>query len=214
MMARTHVWTEARRRRRGDALGVLIALLIGGLIAWTVITVQGLAHDLEESNRARDALAQQVKDLGGTPVVKPGEPGVRGRQGPRGEPGPTGPSGQNGKDGKDGKPGPTPKPGEDGTDGKDGRPGPDSTVPGPAGPTGATGEQGPQGPPGPAGADGKDGRDGTDGRDGQTCPDGYSLQPPPDDPDALVCRRDGAPAPPQDSSPSAPAVLAPDRRRS
>jgi hypothetical protein len=60
------------------------------------------------------------------------------------------------------------------------------------GPPGPAGPQGPQGEPGPAGADGKDG---ADGQDGQTCPDGYSLQAPSYDPDALVCRRDGAPDP-------------------
>ncbi|MFI6728527.1 helix-turn-helix domain-containing protein [Streptomyces atratus] len=59
-------------------------------------------------------------------------------------------------------------------------------------------------------------RDGTNGRDGingQTCPAGYSLQPPPDDPDALVCRRDTPSSP--GSNPS-PAIygLPPDRRRS
>ncbi len=42
---------------------------------------------------------------------------------------------------------------------------------------GAPGERGEQGPPGPA------------------CPEGYSPQAPSWDPDALVCRRDGAPEP-------------------
>ncbi|MGW0584357.1 collagen-like protein, partial [Streptomyces sp. NPDC002920] len=64
---------------------------------------------------------------------------------------------------------------------------------------------------GPAGQDGQDGKDGTDGRDGQSCPDGYSLQPPPDDPDALVCRKDGAPQP--SDSPSTPQALGLDPQR-
>ncbi|NUP37040.1 MAG: collagen-like protein [Streptomyces sp.] len=217
-MTRTHVWTDVRRRRRGDALVVLAALVIGGIIAWTIITVQGLAHDLQESNQRNDALAQQVKDLGGTPIVKPGEPGApggRGEQGPRGEPGPKGDKGEKGDPGKTG-PAANPSPGKDGQDGKDGA---NSTVPGPSGAPGqdstVPGPQGPAGPAGPPGKDGQDGRDGTDGRDGQTCPDGYSLQPPPDDPDALVCRRDGAPQPSEPTSgPSTPAVLSPDRRRS
>ncbi|MFB8399641.1 hypothetical protein ACFC5A_36335, partial [Streptomyces yangpuensis] len=44
---------------------------------------------------------------------------------------------------------------------------------------------------------GRDGHDGKDGRAGQACPDGYSLQAPSWDADALVCRRDGAPPPNQ-----------------
>ncbi|MDX3353881.1 hypothetical protein PV703_11285 [Streptomyces sp. ME01-24h] len=34
---------------------------------------------------------------------------------------------------------------------------------------------------------------GPQGPAGPTCPDGYSLQAPAYDPDALVCRKDGAP---------------------
>ncbi|MET8739956.1 hypothetical protein [Streptomyces sp. NPDC004728] len=88
--------------------------------------------------------------------------------------------------------------------------------PGPAGAAGsdgATGPQGDTGPAGPAGPAGRDGRDGADGRNGQTRPDGYSLQPPPDDPDALVCRRNAPTSP--DSAPS-PAIygLPAERRRS
>lgn len=108
---------------------------------------------------------QAVDDLperAAVPVQIPGPPGPTGARGDRGPAGPTGPSAS---------------PGPAGVNGQDGA---DSTVPGPAGPAG---------PPGPAGADGKDGRDGAVGPAGQTCPDGYSLQPPPDDPDALVCRR-------------------------
>ncbi|MFD7616560.1 collagen-like protein [Streptomyces sp. NPDC059802] len=136
---------------------------------------------------------EAIEDLpsrAGVPVQIPGPPGPVGAQGDRGPVGPTGPAAS---------------PGPAGTDGKAGA---DSTIPGPVGPAG---------PPGPAGADGANGKDGAagrDGRDGQTCPAGYSLQPPPGDPDALVCRRDSAPSNPG-SSPS-PAVfgLPPDRRRS
>ncbi|GHA05675.1 hypothetical protein GCM10010389_51430 [Streptomyces echinoruber] len=74
------------------------------------------------------------------------------------------------------------------------------------------GPQGPSGPSGPPGPAGKDGADGKDGRDGQTCPDGYSPQAPSWDPDALVCRRDGAP-PPESPTPSMLALPA-ERRRS
>lgn len=70
------------------------------------------------------------------------------------------------------------------------------------------------GPPGKNGQDGKDGQDGRDGADGQTCPDGYSLQPPPDDPDALVCRRTGAPEPsPVPQRQHQTAALDPQRRQ-
>ncbi|MFI5775354.1 collagen-like protein [Streptomyces sp. NPDC051658] len=123
------------------------------------------------------------------PVKIPGPPGPTGAKGDRGPAGPTGPSAS---------PGPA---------GADGQAGADSVVPGPAGPAG------PPGPAGAAGADGKDGTNGRDGADGQTCPDGYSLRPPPDDPDGLICRRNTPSSP--DSTPS-PAFfgLPPDRRRS
>jgi hypothetical protein len=65
-----------------------------------------------------------------------------------------------------------------------------STVPVPI--PGERGATGAQGSPGPTGAPGKDGSNGTDG---QTCPAGYSLQAPDWDPDALICRKDGAPTP-------------------
>jgi hypothetical protein len=107
-------------------------------------------------------------------------------------------------------PGPQGAQGVPGTAGADGQDGADSTVPGPQGEQGI---QGPVGPAGPAGADGQDGTDGADGKDGQTCPDGYSLQPPADDPDALVCRRDDAPAPTPSPTSLALVALPPDRRR-
>jgi hypothetical protein len=106
-----------------------------------------------------------------------------------------GPAGPRGPQGKPGKPAPTitPSPGQSGAQGE-----PGATVTGPPGPTGPVGPAGPAGPPG---KDGTDGKNGTDGNDGQTCPDGYTLQAPSWDPDALVCRRDGAPQP-SDPSPS------------
>ncbi|MGB8941120.1 MAG: hypothetical protein WCD21_12935, partial [Streptomyces sp.] len=48
---------------------------------------------------------------------------------------------------------------------------------------------------------------------GPSCPDGYSLQAPASDPDALVCRRDGAPPPDPDPEPSPQAALDPTRRQ-
>ncbi|WP_069621934.1 hypothetical protein, partial [Streptomyces niveus] len=116
-------------------------------------------------------------------------------------PGPPGPRGKDGADAPPASPGPA------GPPGAAGEPGP--AVTGPPGDT-ITGPAGPAGPPGPAGEDGQDGQDGADGapgRDGQTCPDGYTLQAPVDDPDALVCRRTSAPDPEPETPPSSPSLL-------
>lgn len=197
---------KAFRAPRAEWLVAFTGLLIVLFLGWLAIQVVTLSNDLRESNRARDALAAQVQSLGETPVAGP--PGSRGEPGesivgPSGPPGPAGPSGAPGddatgtpgKDGQDGAEGPSGAPGEPGTDGE--------SVTGPAGPPG------PQGEPGPAGPQGEPG---TDGQDGQTCPDGYSLQPPADDPDALVCRRDGAP-PPDDDPGNSPLTLGMDPAR-
>lgn len=195
------------------ALTVLAAL---GAFAWIVITMQAQGDDLRTANEARDALARQVQQMGGTPVA--GEPGSRGEVGPSGPPG---------RDGADGRPGPTitPSPGAPGAAGRPGKPGADSTVPGPTGaagqpgadstvpgPAGPQGPAGPPGPEGPAGPQGEQGPAGEDGADGQACPPGYSWQTPADDPDALVCRRDGAP-PPKDKPGLLSLGLDPTRRQ-
>lgn len=201
--------SPAAARRRADiwfTLGVVVAL---AALAWVVITVQQLSHDLRNANDARDALASQVQKLGGKPVTGPpgsrgkagesivgprGPKGEKGNKGDRGEPGSPGPSGSPGEDGSVGAVGAS---GEPGTDGANGDPGPA----GPAGPQGDPGPAGPQGEQGPA------------GKDGQTCPDGYSLQTPASDPDALVCRKDDAPQPgDSDSSSPQAAALDPSRR--
>jgi hypothetical protein len=193
------------RRWRSFALAAVLLVLSGGvLLVWLRIDAeaqrtQQVAAEADRRGDAVSTLAGDVRTLraqiqaeGGTPAAPdpsravedlpdraevpvpiPGPPGPKGATGDRGPTGPTA----------------TPSPGPSGAAGQTGA---DSTVPGPAGPKGDTGPAGPAGPPG---ADGKDGADGRDGVDGQTCPDGYSLQPPPDDPDALVCRRDGAEAP-------------------
>lgn len=138
-------------------------------------------------------LRAQIKAKGETPAAPDPAQAVEGlpdrAEVPVPIPGPPGPKGD------PGKPGPTPADGQDGANGADGVDGSDSTVPGPQGPQGPAGPTGPQGEQGPPGADGQDGADGADGRDGQACPDGYSWQAPKGDPDALVCRRDGAPPP-------------------
>lgn len=146
--------------------------------------------------------AEAVKDLPSRAEVPVPIPGPRGPAGSSGSPGADGSQGSPGRAGSPGPSGAAGQPGSDGADGQQGVQG----EPGPAGP---------QGPAGPPGADGADGRDGVDGKDGQTCPSQYHLEAPSWDPDALVCRRDGAPQPQPEPTPSAqpPAALAPDRRR-
>lgn len=190
------------RRWRGFALAAVLLVLSGAVVlVWLRIDhADQRASDLAaEADRRGDAvttLATNVRTLraqitakGGTPAAP--DPGDAVEDLPaRTEvpvpiPGPPGPVGAKGDRGPAG-PAATPVPGPSGPTGQAGA---DSTVPGPTGPAG---------PPGPAGKDGAAGKDGTNGRDGangQTCPPGYSLQPPPDDPDALVCRRDGAEPP-------------------
>nr|WP_196790521.1 collagen-like protein [Streptomyces caniscabiei] len=196
---------------RRDPVALLLGVLLALLVAYIWWQTSQLTHDLRTANEARDALASQVQQLGEKPVAGPpgsrGEPGasVTGPPGPSGPPGPQGPSGVSatgkpGEDGKDGTPGAAGQPGEPGQDGE--------SVTGPAGPPG------PQGEPGPAGPAGEPGEDGSDGEDGQTCPNGYSLQAPADDPDALICRRDGAPQPDEPGNGNNPlAALDPTRRQ-
>ncbi|MGW3651911.1 collagen-like protein [Streptomyces sp. NPDC000878] len=157
--------------RRGNAVSTL---------AGDVRVLRAQVQAAGETPKAPDP-SQAVEDLDDRTRVPVPIPGPRGPEGDPGSPGPSGSPGEDGTDGV-GTDGPT---GAAGTPGTDGAAGP----PGPAGPQGEPGPVGPQGEPGAAGADGQD------GRDGQTCPDGYSLQAPADDPDALVCRRDGAPDP-------------------
>lgn len=123
--------------------------------------------------------SKAVKDLpdrAEVPVPIPGPPGPKGDKGDPGKPAPTiTPSpGASGEPGAAGIPGPQ---------GPQGEPGADSTVPGPQGERGEKGDTGERGPAGPA------------------CPDGYSLQAPSYDPDALVCRRDNAPDPGESDKP-------------
>jgi hypothetical protein len=190
--------TPSRARRRSDlvwAAGVLAVVLVLGYVLVTVHTL----------SIQRDALVEQVRSLGGTPVV--GARGERGDPGPTSTvPGPQGPAGAPGSAGAPGPvstiPGPSGPPGPIGPSstvpGPAGAPGADSTVPGPVGPVGSPGTAG------QAGQAGQDGKDGKDGRDGQTCPDGYRLETDPNDPDSLVCRRIN-PEPSPSASPSSEA---------
>jgi len=129
---------DRRGRRLVVVLGVLTALLIAGGLATYLIDRAQRIDDVA-------ALAQQVRELGGTPVVQaPSIPGPEGRPG---------------RDGRDGV---------DGRDGKDGVTPACVTEPSQCrGESGAPGTPGQNGQPGKDGADGKDGRDGTNGVDGQ-----------------------------------------------
>jgi hypothetical protein len=209
---------RASERRRADILyaaGAAIGLFI---LAWIVITMQQLGHNLQTANEARDALARQVEQLGEKPVAGPpgsrGQPGTVGPEGPKGdpgEPGPAGPAGATGPPGPSGSPGPSGAPGKNGANGNDGTAGEPGAV-GASGAAGPAGPAGPQGEPGPAGPQGEKGDPGDRGPAGPTCPDGYSLQAPSYDPDALVCRKDGAPQPEQPSDKPLSLALDPNRR--
>ncbi|MEV6107865.1 collagen-like protein [Streptomyces sp. NPDC051940] len=138
-----------------------------------------------------------------------GAAGARGPRGPVGPAGPAGPAGEQGLPGADGR---------DGVDGSDGAPGAVGPV-GPAGPQGGQGEtgaSGPQGPEGPQGTQGPQGPQGETGAPGPACPEGYTLQIPDYDPEALVCRKAPAapaPAPEQPEGQAGFVVLPLPRRR-
>lgn len=196
--------TRAERlfyRRRHQLWLAAALLFLGGAIAIAFLQISRAQHDTDrvaaEADRRGAAvttlatdvrtLRSQLQAAGKTPKAPDPATAVQDlpdrAQVPVPIPGPPGPPGKGGASGKPGVPG---SPGRD-------APTPDP-VAGPTGPPGetVTGPPGPAGPAGPAGADGADGKNGTDGkdgRDGQVCPDGYSLQPPVDDPDALVCKR-------------------------
>lgn len=221
-MTRSKLRAEERRWRRGDAIALTGALVLGVAVAWVVLTVQSVSGQLQDANAARDALARQVQQLGAKPVAGPpgsrGDPGksVRGPRGPSGSPGPTGPPGGDGDDGKTGAGGKTGQAGASGSPGPAGANGADGSngTDGQDGVQGPTGPEGPSGPAGPQGEKGDKGETGDRGPAGPACPDGYSLQAPNYDPDALVCRRDGAPQPSNpDPSPSAQALWLDPRKR-
>lgn len=148
---------EARKRlRRGNYLAVLAAVFAAGALGAVLTGFLMMSRELAEERNARDLLAAQVEQMGGTPVAGPpgsrGETGASGVVGPTGPPGPTGPSGAPGK----AAPTITPSPGPTGPQGPAGPIGPagaDSTVPGPTGPAGqdATGAPGQDGQDGAAG---------------------------------------------------------------
>jgi type II secretory pathway pseudopilin PulG len=178
----------AEADRRGDAVSVLAGDV---RVLREQLQAQGQIPAAPDPARAVEDLPDRVE----VPVPIPGPSGPAGPRGEKGEPGGT----------------PSPVPGPSGPPGE-----PGATVTGPPGAT-VTGPPGEPGKDGRDGADGKDGAPGPPGPPGPSCPDGYSLQAPSWDPDALVCRRDGAPpapAPsPSPSSSSSPPVILSDRRR-
>lgn len=201
--------SQVQRHRREDARFAVFAVLVLAGFVLLALWVQGLAQD-------RDALARQVQQLGGTPVAGP--PGLRGEPGEPGVgvTGSPGPRGEKGEKGDPGEPAPTltPSPGATGPRGLQGEPGVSVTGPsGPPGPTGATGPQGVQGEQGIPGEKGEKGDTGEQGPAGPECREGYSPQVPSWDPDALVCRRDGAPDPEEPGNGGGPQAAALDPRR-
>jgi hypothetical protein len=197
-------------------LAAALLVLSGAIVlVWLRIDAEARRADRlgAEAGRRGDAvttlaedvriLRKQVKAEGGTPAAPDPSRAVDNLPDRVGDPvlvpGPRGPQGASGK------PAPTITP----SPGPQGAPGADSTVPGPPGADSTV--PGPSGPPGPAGQDGTDGTDGT-----TQCSDGYTWQTPADDPDALICRRAGAPPPeqpdPEDTPPTA-AGLDPQRRQ-
>ncbi|MFF5842103.1 collagen-like protein [Streptomyces massasporeus] len=200
-MRRAHKRRRRWRAPRAEWLGILTGLLALGLLVALAVMVVDLSQDLRTEHAARDALARQVEDLGGTPVVGP--PGTRGEPGDS-VTGPPGPSGEEGDSGPTGPPGPSGSPGPRGKDGSDGASA--TGAPGADGSPGAAGPPGPQGEPGPPGADGERGEKGEQGPAGSppsswtftyrgvtyTCtPNGsgstaYSCEPTEGDPDPGV----------------------------
>jgi hypothetical protein len=173
----------SRAQQRGDQLAAE-ANRRGNAVATLATDVRTLRSQIQakgDTPAAPDptAAVKNLPDRAEVPVPIPGPPGPKGDKG-------------------DPASAITPAPGASGAPG---RAGADSTVPGPAGPAGSAGPAGPPGADGKDGTDGTNGTDGADGKDGQACPTGYSWQAPADDPDALVCRKDGAPQPSQSPAP-------------
>lgn len=199
--------TQVVLYRNRQLLWMVAALLIlGGGVALSLLLIhreadarQDVAREADLRGLAVSTLASDVRELraqvkaaGETPVApdptKAVEDLPQRAEVPVPIPGPRGATGEQGEPGEVGQVGPSGSPGKDGADGSPG-------AAGPTGPAGPQGEQGPAGPAGPAGQDGHDGADGKDGEPGPACPTGYHQEAPSWDPDALVCRRDGAPDP-------------------
>lgn len=180
-----------------DLRGQAVATLASDVRALrTQVEAGGETPVAPDPSEAVDDLPSRAQ----VPVQIPGPQGVQGRPGEAGEPGSPGASGS---------------PGQDGKDGSDGEAGP-SGQSGAEGPAGPAGPPGPQGEPGPAGAQGEEGEQGDQGERGPAgpdCPDGYTLQAPDWDEDALVCRHDGSSDGGGDPQPDSPLAAALEPRR-
>ncbi|MCT2591160.1 collagen-like protein [Streptomyces sp. N2-109] len=195
-------------RTEADRRGTAVSTLAGDVRTLRAqLAAEGETPDAPDPSEAVDDLPDRAE----VPVPIPGPSGADGKPGRRGPAGEQGSDGGEGQDGSDGESGPAGDPGTDGEAGQDGADGPQGET-GPAGPPGPAGPGGERGPAGEQGPAGERGPAGETGPAGPTCPDGYSLQAPADDPDALVCRRDGAPDPDQPGN-SGPKALAVDRRQ-
>lgn len=144
-------------------VGVVVAAVVVLGVLFVVLWISSAEHDETQNSAITDlgnkatALQDQVRSLGGTPVVSPeqiagpagvaGERGATGAAGPQGPAGPAGPSGAPGSPGPTGGPGTPGQPGAPGSAGVDGQDG----APGEAGPAGPQGEPGPAGPAGTPG---------------------------------------------------------------
>ncbi|HET9382258.1 MAG TPA: collagen-like protein [Streptomyces sp.] len=215
----------AQRWRSLAVAAVLLVLFGAVLLVWMRIDAEARRADAlaDEANLRGDAvsalagdvrvLREQLKGEGATPAVPDPARAIEDLRAraevPVPIPGPTGPPGAPGKAGASGRPG-----ADSTVPGPSGRPGADSTVPGPSGPPGKDGTDGTDGRDGADGEQGPRGEQGPAGPPGPACPDGYSLQAPAWDPDALICRRDSAPPPeePGDGGPL-PLALDPHRRQ-
>jgi hypothetical protein len=213
---------SALYRARHGLWTVGVLLFLGGALAvvWLLVDRAELVDRLEEEANLRGsavstlagdvrALRAQVQAEGATPVAPDPTKAVEDlpdrAEVPVPIPGPPGPKGDPGAD----APTITPSPGPSGAAGADGA---DSTVPGPQGVPGADSTV--PGPQGERGEKGEPGATGERGPAGPACPDGYSLRAPSYDPDALVCRKDGAPNPSPSEEPGPQALaLDPTRRQ-
>ncbi|MDQ0943258.1 collagen-like protein [Streptomyces sp. V1I1] len=181
---------EQQLAAEADLRGKAVSTLTGDVrVLRAQLQAAGKTPAVPDPEQAVEDLPERAE----VPVSIPGEPGQPGRDG---APGSAGEDGLDGSDGADGTPGADGSPGADGVDGRDGAPG-EKGDPGEKGEKGDKGEPGERGPEGPAGA---------------SCEDGYSWQTPDYDPDARICRKNGAP-PPDSPGLLSSAALDPNRRQ-
>lgn len=154
-----------RRRALVWAAAAVLLLCLAGASVYFVLRLGDLQGQVDAAQTDAGRLADQVEQLGGTPVVEPAAPGVRGADGRDGVDGVDGRDGQDGRDGRDGQPGDDGSDGEPGRAGTDGQPG--VTPPCMAEPAQCRGVDGQPGAPGPAGPAGPP---------GPTCPPGYTAE--------------------------------------